>query len=326
MFTKILVPLDRSPLAEQAVGTAAAIARASKAGVDLVLVHQPFPFDGFGDAPWNALEREDEHKYLDSMVAELAAGADVPATHAIVNGEAVEMICKRSWDTEADLIVMTSHGRTGLSRVWIGSVAMGVIKQAAVPVLMLRPVKTPDELKAAHHLFKKILVPVDGSTLAADIVAPAVNLAKCAGATLELLRVVEPVPLVTADMGMPFAYPAILQDDAATNHLLEGARTEVNELAKRLAESEAVKVNATALVAGRVSNAIIDFARGHDVDLIAMATHGRGASRLVFGSVADKVVRASGLPMLLLRPIGVTEKKEEPEAEAASETPALAEI
>lgn len=326
MFTKILVPLDRSPLAEQAVGTAAAIARASKAGIDLVLVHQPFPFDGFGDAPWNALEREDEHKYLDSIAAELPAGAEVPATHAIVNGEAVEMICKRAWDIEADLIVMTSHGRTGLSRVWIGSVAMGVIKQAAVPVLMLRPGKTPDELKAAHHLFRKILVPVDGSSLAADIVAPAVNLAKCAGATIELLRVVEPVPLVTADMGMPFAYPVMLQDDAATNHLLEGARFEVNELAKRLADSEAVKVNATALVAGHVSNAIIDFARGHDVDLIAMATHGRGASRLVFGSVADKVVRASALPMLLLRPIGVTEKKEETQTEAATETPALAQV
>lgn len=323
MFTKILVPLDRSPLAEQAVGTAAAIARASTAGIDLVLVHQPFPFDGFGDAPWNALEREDEHKYLDAIAAELLTGAAVPATRAIVNGEAVEMICKRSSDIEADLIVMTSHGRTGLSRVWIGSVAMGVIKQAAVPVLMLRPVKSPDDLKAAHHLFKRILIPVDGSALAADILAPAVNLAKCAGATIELLRVVEPVPLATADMGMTFAYPTMLQDDAATNHLLEEGRSEVSELAARLGESEAVKVNATALVAGHVSNAIIDYARGHDVDLIAMATHARGASRLVFGSVADKVVRASGLPMLLLRPIGVPETKQEPHAEAATETPAL---
>jgi nucleotide-binding universal stress UspA family protein len=326
MFAKILVPLDRSPLAEQALGTAAAIARASKAGVDLVLVHQVFPFDGFGDAPWNALEREDEHKYLDGIAAELLAGAAVPATHAIVNGEAVEMIGKRSRDIEADLIVMTSHGRTGLSRVWIGSVATGVIKQAAVPVLMLRPVKSPDDLKAAHHLFKKILIPVDGSALAADIVVPAVNLAKCAGATIELLRVVEPVPLATADMGTPFAYPVMLQDDAATNHLLEEGRSEVGELAKRLGESESVKVNATAIVAGHVSNAIIDFARGHDVDLIAMATHGRGASRLVFGSVADKVVRASGLPMLLLKPIGVTESKQEPQAEAETETSALAPV
>ena len=326
MFTKILVPLDRSPLAEQALGAAAAIARTSKAGIDLLLVHQPFPFDGFGDAPWNALEREDEHKYLEAIVAELATGADVPATHALVNGEAVEMICKRARDSEADLIVMTSHGRTGLSRVWIGSVAMGTIKQAAVPVLMLRPVKTPDDRKAAHRLFNKILVPVDGSALAADVIAPALSLAKCAGATIELLRVVEPVPLVTADVGMPFAYPPLLQDDAATNHLLEEARFEVAELAKRLGETEGVKVNATAIVSGHVSNAIIDFARAHDVDLIAMATHGRGASRLLFGSVADKVVRACALPMLLLRPIGVTEDNAQPKAEAAAETPNLVEV
>lgn len=323
MFKKILVPLDRSPLSEQAVGTAAAIARASNAAIELVLVHQPFPFDGFGDAPWNALEREDERAYLDGIVAELSAGAAVPAAHAVVNGEAVETICKRAWDSDADLIVMTSHGRTGLSRVWIGSVAMGVIRQAAVPVLMLRPVKSPDERKAAHHLFKKILIPVDGSAFAADVLGPAVSLARCGGASIELVRVVEPVPLVTADMGMPFSYPPILQDDAATNHLFEGAKFEVEKLAKHLADSEGVKVNATALVAGHVGNAIIDFARGHDVDLIAMATHGRGASRLVFGSVADKVVRASGLPMLLLRPIGVTEKEEKVGAESTGEAPSL---
>ena len=323
MFTKILVPLDRSALSEQAVGTAAAIARASKASIDLVLVHQPFPFDGFGDAPWNALEREEERKYLESIAGELIAGAEVPATHAIVNGEAVETICKRSWDSEADLIVMTSHGRTGLSRVWIGSVAMGVIKQAAVPVLMLRPVKSPDDRKAAHHLFKKILVPVDGSAFSADILGSVASLAKCAGATIELVRVVEPVPLITADMGMPFAYPPMLQDDAATNHLFEEAKFEVAEQAKRLAEAENVEVHATALLAGHVSNAIIDFSRGHDADLIAMTTHGRGASRLVFGSVADKVVRASGLPMLLLRPIGVIEKSESVGSESADVTPTL---
>ena len=321
MFTKILVPLDRSPLAEQAVGTAAAIARGSSATLDLVLVHQPFPFDGLGDAPWNALEREEEHKYLASIVAELSTGAAVPAAQAVVTGEAVESICKHAWDGGADLIVMTSHGRTGLSRVWIGSVAMGVIKQSAIPVLMLRPVKTPDELREAHHAFRKILVPVDGSALAGEVLAPAVDLAKATGASVELLRIVEPVPLVTADMGMPFSYPPILQDDAATNHLLEGAKFEAAEQAKQLAD-EGIKVNATALVAGHVGNAIIDFARSHDVDLIAMATHGRGASRLVFGSVADKVVRAGGFPMLLLRPIGVTAKRAEQRTAEAGATPA----
>jgi nucleotide-binding universal stress UspA family protein len=134
---------------------------------------------------------------------------------------------------------------------------------------------------------------------------------------------VEPVPLVTADFGMPFAYPPMLQDDAATNHLLEGAKFEMAELARQVADRDGVKVNATTVVAGHVGNAIIDFARGHAVDLIAMATHGRGASRLIFGSVADKVIRASGLPMLLQRPIGVVENAEE-SAKAAAATPSLA--
>ena len=323
MFTKILVPLDRSPLAEQAVGTAAAIARASNAAIDLVLVHQPFPFDGFGDAPWNALEREDERKYLAGIVSEIAAGAAVPTTESLVNGEAVETICKRAWDIDADLIVMTSHGRSGLSRVWIGSVAMGVIRQASIPVLMLRPAKTADDRKAAHHLFKRILVPIDGSPFASEVLTSASSLAKCGNATLELLRIVEPVPLVTADFGMPFAYPPMLQDDAATNHLLDGAKLEMAEIVRQLVDRDGLKANATTLVAGHVGNAIIDFARGHDIDLVAMATHGRGASRLIVGSVADKVIRASGLPMLLHRPIGVVQTAEDTE-KAAVATPSLA--
>src|SRR5678816_2559690 len=94
MFRRLLVPLDRSPLAEQAIGQAAAIARASHAEIDLVLVHQPLPFAGFGDAPWNAEQWSDEHKYLEEIVDELESGASVVATHAVLTGEVVEMICK----------------------------------------------------------------------------------------------------------------------------------------------------------------------------------------------------------------------------------------
>src|SRR5512133_3166774 len=111
MFSKILIPLDRSSLAEQAIGQAVAIARASHAEIDVVLVHDPLPFAGYGDAPWNAEQWSDENRYVESIATEIASGAGVPVTHTVVRGAPVEMICGRARDVNADLVVMTSHGR-----------------------------------------------------------------------------------------------------------------------------------------------------------------------------------------------------------------------
>ena len=115
MFRKLLVPLDRSALAEQALGPAAAIARGSKAEIDVVLVHQQISLDGFPSAPWNEAQAEDEERYLAPIADELKSGGSVPTTHAVVRGDVIEAIRARAHDVKADLIVMTSHGRTGLS-------------------------------------------------------------------------------------------------------------------------------------------------------------------------------------------------------------------
>ena len=137
MFRKLLVPLDRSPLAEQALGAAATIARASAAKIALLMVHQPVPYAGFKDAPWKAAQATSEEKYLATIAAELESGASISTTHQLLVGDVVETICEHAKDIGADLIVMTSHGRTGFSRVWHGSVADGVLRDATLPVLML---------------------------------------------------------------------------------------------------------------------------------------------------------------------------------------------
>jgi len=307
MFTRLLVPLDRSPLAEQAIGQAAVIARAAQAEIDLVLVHQPLSFEGFADAPWSAEQWNDEHKYLESIVDELTSGPSVPATRAVLRGETVEMICQRAWDIGADLIVMTSHGRTGVSRAWLGSVADGVLRRSSIPVLLLRPVETKTERHAAHHPFKRMLVPLDGSALSTDILSSAISLARCSGARVTLVRVVQPVPVMTLDAGIPYAFSPLAQDYGLTDRLLADANAQLEELARRYTGEGNVTFDAQAVLAGYVAQGIIDFARSHETDVIAMSTHGRGASRLLMGSVADKVLRGSGLPMLLHRPIEVNE-------------------
>lgn len=309
MFKKLLVPLDRSPLAEEAIGPATAIALASHAELDVVLVHQPMPFGGFGDAPWNEEMRNDEHRYLESITGEIGSGAAVKATHALLDGTPTEMIGRRIHDVGADLVVLTSHGRTGVSRAWLGSVADGLLRHSTAPILMLRPVEGPKAARAAKHLFKHVLVPLDDSAVSEDIIGPATALAVCAGARVTLLRVVEPVPLILLDAGMPFVYPPNVRDTAATDRLVDEARKQLGKIAERMQADGTISVATEVLVEASAAHAILDYARTHEVDVIAMSTHGRGASRLVMGSVADKVVRGGGLPVLMSCPVGVVENR-----------------
>jgi nucleotide-binding universal stress UspA family protein len=296
MFSKVLVPLDRSSLAEQALGRAAAIARASHAIMDLVLVHEALPA---GD---NDASRADD-RYLESVANEVSTGASIPVSHATVEGAPAEMISARARDVGADLIVMTSHGRTGLSRWWLGSVADAVVRRSSVSVLILRPVEKPADRFAATRLFSRVLVPLDGSRLAADALDAASALARCCQATVVLLRVVPPVPLISAyDVNQPMTYPAAIPDMEATDKLVQDVVRQMEEVARVVRERGGVKVEAHVIVGGHVADAIIDFARGHSIDVIAMSTRGRGASRVLLGSVADKLLRASGLPILLRRP------------------------
>jgi nucleotide-binding universal stress UspA family protein len=305
MFTKILVPLDQSPLAEQALGQASAVAKASHAAMDLLLVHQALPFAGFGDAPWNAEQQNDEQMYLRALADEVASGATVPVKCVVLRGEPVETICAQAREVEADLIVMTTHGRTGLSRSWLGSVADGVLRHSSIPVLMLRPIEGKARRIAAHHLFKTILVPVDDSAASADILPSATSLARCSNARVLLLRVVQPVPLLMTDLAMPFASPPVIADEPATAGVVAEARQQLDDLAGRMRDVGVVDVGVHVVVATHVARALLEFAPQHDVDAIAMSTHGRGMSRLFVGSVADKVLRGSSVPMLLHHPLAI---------------------
>jgi nucleotide-binding universal stress UspA family protein len=220
------------------------------------------------------------------------------------------MICKRAWEVGAELIVMTSHGRTGLSRLWLGSVADGVMRHSMTPVLMLRPVETRAARFAARHLFKHILVPLDGSPLGDDALLSAIPLAESSDARITLLRIVVPVPMVPVDPAPPlmYPYPIAAPDADATSYIADEAKKLLAETARRLSEQSTVSVKTEVLVAESPARGIIDFAHGQGVDVIAMSTHGRGASRLFLGSVADKVIRGSEVATLIHRPLGVREK------------------
>ena len=163
MLKRILVPLDGSPLAEDAIGLAAAIARAEGAEIDLVMVHEPLFAAQSADPTWTGKQIVAEDRYLRDIAAELATGAGVTAQQTLLHGKPSDLIVTRALDAGADLIVMTSHGRTGWSRAWMGSVADAVMRGSNVPVLMVRANDLRRDRRALRAPIRRILVPLDGS-------------------------------------------------------------------------------------------------------------------------------------------------------------------
>lgn len=319
MFKKILVPLDQSTLAEQALGTAQAIAQAAHGEIGLVLARRVPPYDGDLAASWRDVRDPEEVAYVRRIADEIARGSRVVVDGTVATGKPVETICRRAREIDADLIVMTSHGRTGFSRAWLGSVADGVVRAASTPVLMLRAV---DDTTVVGHgrampLFHRILVPLDGSSTSSSVLPAAAAMAQAGRADLILLRIIAPVPIYVFDPQVP-AYPTSIEDPDATKEWAADAEGALATLAADLQHEYAIKTETIVETAGDAARTILEVAKTHDADLIAMTTHGRGASRLVLGSVTDKVLRGAHLPMLLYHPVAGTRTDESMSAALAS--------
>lgn len=295
MFTRILVPLDGSPLAEQAIPRAVSLAKGARAHIQVLMVHE-----GWSD-----------RRYIDTAAADIREAASVPTKGTIVHGSPAEAIVARARETGADLIVMTSHGRTGISRLWLGSVADHVVRAATIPVLVLPADEDKDAAHEAHDMveaFGRLLVPYDGSPLSADALPVAADLARISGAAVTLLQISPVVPaIVPVDPTLPTPVYPVIPDEEATVRLATDVRHGLEEVAARLAKESGLAVRAVVEVSQNTSDRIVEYAHIHRADVIVMSTHGRGRSRWLLGSVADKVLRASRLPTVLRRPAGVAE-------------------
>jgi nucleotide-binding universal stress UspA family protein len=299
MFRTILVPLDGSALAEQALDVARGIAQACHADIELVLARHATAVDGHAGL-LNEKAREEEH-YIQRLAGELTRRTGLPVHGAVAIGQAEDVIGHHARELEADLIIMTTHGRTGVSRAWLGSVADSIARTSAIPVLLFRAESAATPRARGESRFRRILVPIDGSTTSSAILQPVAELARAIGATVTLARVVEPVPIYVFDPNIPaYATPAI--DDAATRQVADEVRKDLTSLAERIENEYGLRLETIVEVAKHVGPALVRLAIAERADLVAMTTHGRRASRLVLGSVADKLLRGSRLPLLVLHP------------------------
>ena len=298
-FQSILVPLDGSPLAEQAIPIALAIAERARSKVKLVLVHHPLLMEpGPAYIKVELAMQKADREYLRSVTARLRERLGRALSSAVLPGPIVQTLAKYIRELSTDLVVMTTHGRGGLRRAWLGSVTDHLIRTSEVPILVVRPGET-DAAESFAGL-TGILVPLDGSPLAEAVLEPAVALARLWDGEVTLVQVVHPV-LLDPEPVLPF--PAGYSDKA-TAIQRESAQDYIRDVAERLRES-GVKASGVAVIGGGIADTLINLARPERVSLLAVATHGRGGlKRLVLGSVADKLVRGSNVPMLVVRPTG----------------------
>ena len=234
--------------------------------------------------------------YLREQAAQLTARGFAVDTRLSYGG-AAERILEESAAREAALIVMATHGRGGLGRLVFGGVAEAVLRRTTIPLLLVRAwadEAVPPPLAAQP----RFLVPLDGSAFAEEALPVAVNLAQSLGGALVLLHAVSPFEAVPFGEYAPVPYP----DTTAERE--EAARRYLQDLVVRSATGGCAVQLDIRLDAPTV--AIAEAAREHDVALVVMATHGRGAlGRLALGSVADATLRHTRAPLLLIRPHGL---------------------
>lgn len=287
----ILIPLDGSRFAEHALPVARQLALRSGAMLNLVHVHVPIMNVSMG--AWNmggvpivneqmdAEIRQYEQTYLQSIRERFAAD-DLQISCDLLYGAVVPTLREHAADMHADLVVMTTHGHGAFSRVWLGSVADSFVRHSDIPTLLIRPTADEEGSIPTDQPWSigRILIPLDGSTLAEHILDPACRLGDMLDVEYWLLSVVE-----ASEAG---------EHEAAAHAYLDKLATELREQGHTVHTEVAV---------GQPARMILDVAQQREIGLVALATHGRGGlSRLLLGSVADKVVRGAEMPILLVHP------------------------
>jgi nucleotide-binding universal stress UspA family protein len=303
-MTTVVVPLDESPAAEQALPFAVELTRRRSAELLLVsAVELPVEFTTWMSA--GALASGDDldaltttrATYLSTVAARLS---EASVDWRVLLGGASAAIIETLESLDDPLLVMTSHGRTGAGRLLLGSVASRVVHAARCPVLLTR-VRDETDSSARPIAFQRLLVPLDGSPFSERALQAGVDAIGHDVAELRLLRVVEIPALPVASMAgvnVPINYGLIAEYVSATR---DEATEYLQALNARL--TAAGQAASWELREGDVGPEINAAAHAWDADAVVMATHGRsGFNRLFFGSVAERVLHNSERPVLLMAP------------------------
>lgn len=291
----VVVPLDGSRLAEQALPLACLIARRADACLRVVAV---VPGAGFldlrdlpsfvGDGVRTAAGQMKD--YIDGVVIRVRRDAYVRVTGIVRIDVPADGVLKTTDETNADLIVMTSHGRGGFERFWLGSVTDAVVRRTHVPVMVVKSMEHCEPDLTSEPAFDAIAVPLDGSAMGEAALIPALELAGALALAVRLTRVVTPE---TTTLVPPYPAPVLWGVDEETR-----ATEYLDRLVKRL-KKDGAEVSATVVHDDAAAAAIVGFGVGC-ITVLATNAHA-GVGRMLLGSIPDKVLRLSDFPVMVVR-------------------------
>jgi nucleotide-binding universal stress UspA family protein len=291
MYQNILVPLDGSQVASSVLPYVANLAKRLESRVTLLTVFTLPQREARG------LETEvrAEAQAVARREAQRLAEAGVAADTLVVSGRPAEQIVNQAQTRNFDLIAMGTRGQSGIRRGLVGSVTDEVVRSSKVPVLVLSPLAIERSAQSDYGL-SSITVPLDGSELAEYALPYAEELAKRLSLEISLLRVVQVASLAYyAGDGVPMnTLPLEEELEAEAIAYLDKVADDVR--ARGLTTSQIVLRGSPAL-------SIVDHVKNLENNLVAICTHGRsGLGRLLIGSVADSIIRSSGVPVLAINP------------------------
>ena len=298
MYTKMLIPLDGSRTAEKVLPFARALAQTLKIPIELL---------GVVDVGVMVAQvAADRARYLDTLIAQNERSSkdylkDVAArlpglsvTWTVERGRPAEVIIERAAADKGTLITMATHGRSGINRWLLGSVAEKVLRGTTNPLFLVRGNEEP--AADGSPAMKSIIVPLDGSELAESVLPTVAAVAKVLDLEVILCRAFE-LPASAYYGGEDY----LPNYDALKQQVKDEAQSYLEQKREALKGMGLAKVS-TVLLEGTGADEIVHYAQEHPDSLVAMCTHGRsGIKRWVLGSVTEKVVRHSGDPVLVVR-------------------------
>ena len=283
MYEKILVPLDGSEVAEQAMPYVEQMAQRLKSEIILITVCLP------GDPLERALTEYIERR------AEKIQSLGVKTRSLCIEGEPATSIINFAEKNKVGLIVISTHGKTGVSNWPLGSIASKVVQRSNIPVFLVRsthPGKAPAEIELS-----KILVTLDSSRFSEAIIPYVEKLAKSMNSEVTLLRVIE-----SAKLPQLAAYRDREKYEKDFMAKMEREAERYLDKKKTALAGKGVKVN-SAFLTGKPIETILQYSEEKSVNLVALTTHGfSGISKWAYGSVASKIIEGSPKPVLLVRP------------------------
>lgn len=287
MYQDISIPIDGAGESGPAVDLAIALATPKRAAIELIAVSSP----------------GEKLAEVEAARARITA-AGLPSTVTVLQGNVAEVLTDHVAGSGADVVVMTTHDRGAMERLLAGSVTGHVMRHAGKPILILHASRRD---AGAPPTVRRILVALDGSSFGDRVLPHVETMGTMMGAEVILLNVIEPMIAVvaTASLGEPVLGAGSPVAALPTD---QEARAQAGDwLERRAARLRAAGLDVTThvIVHTSVGRSIIDFAREHDVDMIAMSTHGRGGlKRLLMGSVARHVLLSSQAMLLVVNPTG----------------------